>query len=564
MLWCRGEPEGPITGGGDPTTTTGHSLGTLLRRLAALFHRRRLEQDLDEEFAFHLAMRQDEERRRGTPSAAAEVVSRRGFGNVLHMKDQARDAWLFSWLDGILQDVRSAARTLRRTPGLSLVVITTLALGIGATTALFSISSAIVSRQLPVPEAERLVAVSLTDRLGNAQRSIHYSTFLELQRSLRAFEASFAYSGGALFTTEVNGAVIAAALEASTPEYYSLLAVRPHLGRVISTDDMPSSGEAAAVVVLGYRFWQRHFAGDPSAVGQRLNVDGTPLTIIGILPDTFRGLQTDAGSDIFVPLSLLRRLGGAGADLKRPIRATHTIGRLRDGATQAQASAELDTLWSSLRNSTAPRGLSQSEQEDLRTQRVKVEAFARGFSSLRTRYADSVTVLLSFTIVLLIIACTNLSGLLLVRFAAREHQLAVRLALGATHMQLVRGVFIESLLLSLAGAIVAIPLASWACKALAATIWTNPEPLLVSVTPDARVLAVTATIAIAAGLLVGVLPAVVSSRIATAYHCPSQSDSHEHHQPLGEGALGRPGFFLARLVAECRATCQDSRQPACN
>jgi predicted permease len=413
-------------------------------------------------------------------------------------------------IDALLHDIRYAVRGLRRSPGFSLVVILTLAFGIGANTALYSVLNALVLRTLPVKEPGRLVMLSINDSRGQPGRFLYYDTYVELASRQHVFEAMSLYVGGGLLKTETRGELSEGGVEAATPGYYDLLGVRPHLGRFIAASDAPAVGDAAPVVVLGYRFWQRQFGADPRAVGETMKVDGVPLSIIGVTPPEYRGLYVDGGADFMVPLSVIRRLAG---DPRMPIRSRSAIGRLRPGITLEQARAEISTMFPAIHAATIPPGLAPREQDNMRSERVQVDSIATGFSGLRARYAAPLQVLIALTALLLTIGCANLSGLLLARAVAREQQLAICLALGATRARLVQQLVVESLLLSALGACAAVLLAWWASDAIAVTLWAGAaSPRAMSMTPDARVLGLMAAVATAIGLTVGALPGVVATR----------------------------------------------------
>ena len=412
-------------------------------------------------------------------------------------------------IDSLVQDVRHAGRQLRRSPTLSLVVILTLTFSIGANTALFSVLNALVLRTLPVKEPERLAVLSVNDSRGQPGRFLYYDTYAELASRQHVFEAMALYVGGGLLKTETRGEISEGGVEAATPGYYELLGVRPVLGRFITTGDAPAVGEAAPVIVLGFRFWQRQFGADPRVVGETMKVDGVPLTIIGVTPPEFKGLYVDGGADFMVPLSVIRRLAG---DPKLPIRSRNAIGRLRAGVTLEHARAEIGAIFPAIQATTLPSGLAPRAQDDLRSQRVQVDSIAAGFSALRTRYASPLEVLIGLTALLLTIGCANLAGLLMARAAAREQQLAICLALGASRARLVQQLVVESLLLSALGAAGALLLAWWASDALAATLWSGAGPRAISMTPDARVLGLMAAVTTIVGLIVGAFPAFAASR----------------------------------------------------
>jgi putative ABC transport system permease protein len=408
-------------------------------------------------------------------------------------------------LDALLQDVRHAVRSFRGSPGFTLIVILTLALSVGANTALFSVLNALVFRTLPVPDPQRLVVIGVEDDKGQTQPLIYNSTFEALRERQRAFETLTLYSGGGLLPVLSRGALVDGAVEGATPEYYTLLGVRPLLGRLLSADDASLTADAALVVVLGARFWQRQFGGDPGVIGDTLLVDGTPLTIVGVTPPDFHGLQVDGGADFLMPIGRLRGISG---DVRLPPRGWNVIGRLRPGVSLEQARGEIAAIWPSLQASTLPAGLSATQLMQMRSLHPTVDSLKGGFSSLRKQYASPLAVLVGLAALLLAIGCANLGGLLLARAVTRGPQMAVRIALGATRRRLIQQVAVESLLLSSAGTAVALPLAWWGSRQLGATIWMSAlRPLGLSMTPDARVLAVAAAVAVGTGLSVCVLPA---------------------------------------------------------
>jgi predicted permease len=416
--------------------------------------------------------------------------------------------------DALWQDVRHALRHVRRSKGFSSVVVVTLALGIGANAALYTLLNAIVLQKLPVPDADRLAAISLRDPTGAQSRGMFHAAFLELRERQTTFETLFAYTGGRAVTVESRGATASVTIEGGTPEYYSVLGLRPVLGRVISAEDLPSVTQPAPVAMISHRFWLQHFGGDPSVIGERIEVEGTPLTVIGVMPRGFRGIQVELGSDLFVPLTLVRWVGATTADRNRPMGAQNAMGKLRKGVTLAQARAEIETLWGSLRTMPAPAGATPVERAELPNQRIRVESVSTGISLiLRPRYADPLRVLTGLTVLLLAIACVNLSGLLLARAAAREQAMAVCLALGASGPRLVQQLLVESLLLSAAGAVAALPLSWWASRMLVPMIWgASLAARAPSVAPDLRLIGTLAAVAVGCGILVGVLPAWAASR----------------------------------------------------
>jgi predicted permease len=418
--------------------------------------------------------------------------------------------------DALLHDGRYSLRLLRRSPGFTAVVLFTLMLTVGATAALYSVLNALVFRSLPVSAPDRLALLSLSDPRDGRMRFVYLSPFAAYQNRQKSFETIAPYSGGGLFRTDVRGVQVEAGVETGTPDSFALLGVRPFAGRLTSVADAPTLTEAAPVAVIGHRFWQRQFGGDPRAVGETIRIESVALTVIGVTPPAFHGLQVDGGADVFVPQAIMRQLGG---DLTRPHRARNAIGRLRPDVTIAQAQAEAAALWPVVQREAMPGGLSAADQNDLRRARIAVESLATGISSLRLRYGTPVRLLVGFAGILLVIGVVNLSGLFLVRAVARHQQLGVRIALGASRGRLVQQQLVESLTLSLAGTALAMPVAWWICALCERLIGSTARPLALALTPDGHVFLAAAAIAVATSVAIAVLPALITTgghRVSTS------------------------------------------------
>ena len=412
-------------------------------------------------------------------------------------------------MDGFSQDLRYALRHIGRAPGFACAVVAMLALAIGANSAFFSLVNAVVLRRLPVREPGRLVVLQATDNRAQQNRPLYYAAFRELAK-LPVFEQVALYSGGGLFQIETRGALNEGLIEASTPGLFETLGLQPHLGRFFTPDDSPADRSAEAVVVLSFDFWRRAFGSDPSAIGERILIAGTPAVVIGVTPPEYKGFYADGGFGFSVPLTfLIRQMGN---DPKRPVRGLNAIARLAHDASLRRARAAVDAAWPSIRVDAVPSGLSPTERSEIATQQITVASLAAGFSSLRRQYQNPLLVLQGVAAMLLAIACANLSGLLLARTAARERERAVCVAVGASRGRIVRQVLFESLIPTMAGAAVAVPIAWWTTKAAESVLWQGSAPLSRSLTPDNSVLAVTALSAVLTGLLVAALPAWIAAK----------------------------------------------------
>jgi predicted permease len=319
------------------------------------------------------------------------------------------------------------------------------------------------------------------------------------------FESVSLYSGGGVLQTEARGVPGNAGIEAVTPGFHEALGLRPFLGRFFSAADAPAGSLGSPVVVISHSFWQRHYDSDPNVVGERLTIENVPMTVIGVTPAEFKGLHPDGGFGFSVPLSILDHL--VSADPGRPVRGRNAVARLKAGVSMSQARAAVEALWPVLRVETVPPGLSQTATKEMGSQKIELESVARGISPLRARYEIPLVALASMTLLLLVIGCVNLSGLLLGRTAERERELAVCFALGASRRHVIQQLLVETMVLSLIGTAVAVPVAWWVTRAAGNVIWQGSVPLEKSLAPDGFVLTITALVAIATGLMVGILPA---------------------------------------------------------
>jgi putative ABC transport system permease protein len=399
--------------------------------------------------------------------------------------------------DALHSDLRHSLRSLRRAPAFSLIVVVTLTVAMGATTAVGSLLNALFSRELPVPSAERLVALSPADPRGNATGYIYADTFNAYRGAQRSFAEMAMYSGGGLSRVETPGGGFDANTDRVSPNYLDVLNVRLSAGRFFTEADDD------AVVVITEAMRQRLF-GDGPVIGETIRIDAVPATVIGVVAEGFAGLQMDYANDLIRPL---RRRQPAGA-LSSPARANNVVGRLARGVSIGAARAEAQTLWPSIQSATVPATLSEPERESLLHQHVVVEPLASGFSGLRSRYTNTLAMVLALMGVLLAVACANLAGLTLARALTRRHDVAIRLALGGSARRVFWQLVLDGLILSAIAFAGAVPLAWGLVRVLRATLladpMTHPFP---QATPDAGVLAATAFLTLATGLAIGLVSA---------------------------------------------------------
>jgi hypothetical protein len=432
---------------------------SLLRNIASgirsLFQRKRAERELDEELRGFMEMATEENMKQGRSQKDALRAVRLERGSLGAAKELVRSAGWESFLETSWQDFRYGLRQLRRNPGFTAVAVLTLALGIGANTAIFSTLNALVFRELPVPHPEQLVRFG-AHTPGDDYASVSVPMFQEIMREQNVFSGAFAVEGGPLMNVEVNGELLRAKVDPVTGAYYSVLGAAPEIGRLIEPADVNlTSVEPAQVAVLGYAFWQRQYSGAKDVIGKRLKIENAPFTIIGVTRREFSGISADEEDDIVVPLTAEPMIYGSSniqtSLERRDVLWLNPVGRLKPGVTVAQARAELDALWPAIRQAVAPTKQTPVERGIFDSLEFTVKSDATGGSYLRSQFAKPVYVLLGISAVVLLLACVNLASLMLSRAAARNHEFGVRATLGASRSRLAQQLIIESIMLSVAG-----------------------------------------------------------------------------------------------------------------
>jgi predicted permease len=419
-------------------------------------------------------------------------------------------------MQALWRDVRHAVRGLRKTPGFTIVVLLTLALGIGANTAIFSLTDQLLLRSLPVLDPSRLIQLdgpgAFQGRTTNAQTFSYpmYTDFRDRNKVFSGLLARFPLT----MTVVWHGDAERAEGDLVSGNYFEVLGVRPAIGRVFNAaDDRIPGGHPVAL--LSYGYWQRRFAGDPAVLNQTITVNGHPMTIVGVTAPGFSGLQVGTSSDVMVPLMMKPQMTPTWNDLdNRRSRWLTVIGRLAPGVSVAEASAQMNVVY---------RQINEQEIKELRTpspafvqrfvsKRLELLPGGRGLSRLRGQFSVALTVLMAMVGVVLLIACANVANLMLARTASRRKEIVVRLALGAGHGRIIRQQLVESVLLALAGAALGLVFAWWVGSLLLAALPGDPAALTLSATPDARVLLFTLGLALVTALLFGVAPAFQAAR----------------------------------------------------
>jgi predicted permease len=463
-----------------------HTAIGVWHRIVGLVRRPRLRREIDDELAFHLAMREAEHTRHGRTDAGR--AARREFGNVAVVKEQVRAMWTFPSFESFWQDVRYALRALRKSPAFTIVALAVLAIGIGATTAMFSLVDAMFLRGLPYPDADRLVVL-----IGNVQRTAverrgnSYPDHLDWRAKSSSFVDMAAYTSGTitLFGTDEPERV---PIEFVSAPYFAVFGVAPAAGRAFRADE-DAVPNRDLVAVLGHGLWQRRFGGDPSIVNKTIQLGPRSFTVIGIMPPGFRGISDAA--DLWLPFAL----SGAGGDSNRGNRGFQTVARLKPEISIDTARADLDVISRQLEREYP----ATNDKRGVEVSPLSVETYG----PLRS----VVTTFMVAVVLVLLIACANVANLLIGRSEARQKEIAVRTALGAGKSRLMRQLITESLVLTGLGAAAGVTLAQLAMGTIVAN---SPVPFPTFIQPRLSVTVVLFTVAIATitGLVVGLAPAL--------------------------------------------------------
>jgi predicted permease len=507
-------------------------------RLRSIVGRQRVERELDAELGFHLEQQIAEYIAGGMSPDDARAAAARALGSTAFLKDECRQSLGLRLLDETAQDLRYAARTLRKNPAFTLAAVLSLALGIGANTAIFTLLDAVVFKPLPVPAPSELVTFyengpeGVADPAGGTGRFLRFSypRFLRLQEALGAHGTIAAVTRSAQFTARLPGASERTFVYAQliSGRYFKTLGVRAARGRLLDVDDVRVD-QAAQIAVISDGFWKRAFGASESAIGQTLSINNVDVTVVGIAPAGFAGMWTDRDADLWMPLTLQQPLnyrnnsstyGRADDDaawlsldvvawLNLVARVPHSeraqAVALLQGANRAGV-ADLAATF------TSPKG-----REALLAHTLVVEPFARGFSFLRARFADALFILAGLVALVLLVTCANIANLLLARAAGHAREMGVRIALGVSLNRLVRQCLAESLVLAAIGGGAGLLLGERASTFLARQVMgTVNSPLPGVFAPDARVLAFTFAVTVATAVGFGLVPALRAIRIGRA------------------------------------------------
>ncbi|MGA2650934.1 MAG: ABC transporter permease [Terracidiphilus sp.] len=457
-------------------------MGELFRRIVYLLNRRRMDAELESDMEFHREM--------------AARAGRNNFGNTLRMREQAREAWGWTWLDRLIQDLRYGVRILARSPGFTLMSVLILAIGIGVNVAAFSLFDMVALEPLPVRDPATLVR--LERRSPNAYTDgVPYTSLLFYGKNARTLSAVMGVLG--VPPMQVDDDLQQATASFITPNYFTELGTRAAQGRLFDPTRDGTANDAPSIV-LSYGFWQRRFSGDPSIVGRLIHINRKPATVVGVTPYAFASLGSQR-PDIWMPIAQQPYfVEGSHTLTDSGDSAVRMWGRLASGVSAKMAAEELRTLTNELRRQH-PNDIWDNEY---------IQISPGGHLQVMQPEMYQVAALVSvLTLLILAVACANLGGLMLARAVTREREIGIRIAIGAGRWRIFRQLCTESLLLATLGALTGLALG---CTVLRLALANSDAPKWLSATPDWRVLLFTVAVTLAAAMFFGLAPALQVAR----------------------------------------------------
>jgi predicted permease len=514
--------------------------------LRSLFSKTRVERELDEELDSFIEAAIVENQQRGMDAGDARRAAIREMGSRSAVKHHVWSSRWESGVEALLQDLRIGFRGLVKTPGFSAVALLSLALGIGANTAIFTLLNAVLFRPLPVPHPEQLYLFGKGAWVGSQDsmpdrswQLFSYPFYKEFSAQVKSFDGLTAQSSIQMSSHIAlnGGSTEPVRIDLVSGSYFNVLQVSPVLGRVISEGDDRAAG-ASLVAVASYGWFQRHFEGNPAAIGQSVRIQGRDYTIIGVAQAGFRGIAPAEPTDLWIPLSMEKEISPGWNGLSQhDFQSLYLIGRLKPGVALAQASASTNLLFRQIVRAEFLGGAGSAEDlAKLQKARIDLTSAAGGLPGLKIRFSAPLTILMTIVALVLLIACANIANMLLARGVARARELAVRQALGATRQRITVQLLTESFLLAGAGAALGALLAWRGLHLLLALASQGPEIMPLDLSPDFRVLGFALLVTVLTALLFGVAPALRAAKVELT---PALRDGRGGSSASARGALSR-------------------------
>jgi predicted permease len=488
-----------------------------MRWLRQIFERRRRYEALSFSIQEHIQQKTEDLMADGMPRRKAEQAARRAFGNATLMEERSREIWQFRWIESLWADLRFALHQLYKSPGYTLTAVMTLAIGIGANSAIFTVIDDALLRSLPIQRPNQLVSIGYqgpnSPRFDGMQ---FWPVMMELNHRLHGVSSLAGWSGGMVTMPDDQNTLRSIPGNLVTGNALSMLGIQPTLGRLLTeNDDVPGGPEGGWPVVLDHGFWLSNFHGDPAIVGLHIQISGHPAVIVGVLPPSFHGLFVGDPQRVYLPLHFVSAL--AATPEQDPFRHPENfvmlaVARLESGTTLGALNVQLATMSPALISALVPQGFRNAPQ--FRDARIAAQSAGRGFSEIAEDYSKPLLLIQGIVLAVLLLCCVNLAGLQTARLQSRQHEFAVRSALGAGRGRILQQCLVESLVLAFLGSTFAAGLAWSSVKTISGFFTPAGSGDPMQLQPDARILCITAVLALVTTLLFGLAPAILAGRTA--------------------------------------------------